>query len=98
MEIDETVTLEPVLKRHALMFTTPTCGACQLIKNYLKHIVDVDVEEIMLDDKTRDRFKEHGVVSAPTIIFYTNGKETARTEGFLSQGRFMDNYFLIKEL
>ena len=52
----------------------------------------------MLDDNTRDKFKEHGVVSAPTIIFYTNGKETARTEGFLSQGRFMDNYFLIKEL
>lgn len=79
--------------RHALMFTTETCGACKLIKTYLKDIKDINVKEIILSDETRDLFKENGVVSAPTILFYKDNELLSRREGFVSQGKFMEEYF-----
>lgn len=79
--------------RYALMFTTETCGACKLIKTYLKDIKDINVKEIMLSDETRDMFKENGVNSAPTLLFYKDDKLLSRKEGFVSQGKFMEEYF-----
>lgn len=79
--------------RYALMFTTPTCGACKLIKNYLGQIKDINVKEIMLSDETRDMFDKYDVVSAPTILFYKGNDLLTRREGFVSQGKFMEEYF-----
>lgn len=79
--------------RYALMFTTETCGACKIIKTYLKDIKDINVKEIMLSDETRDMFKENGVTSAPTLLFYKDDTLLSRKEGFVSQGKFMEEYF-----
>jgi hypothetical protein len=46
----------------------------------------------MLSDETRKRFVEVGALSAPTIIFYQNGIEYERREGFLPQGKLMELY------
>jgi len=79
-------------KKHIELYTTETCGACKLIKDYLKNIDEVNIKEYMLSDETRKRFVEVGALSAPTIIFYQNGIEYERREGFLPQGKLMELY------
>lgn len=74
------------------MFTTETCGACRLMKNYLKEL-DVSLEEIMLSDETRETFNENQVTSAPTLLFLNkDGSLKERKEGYMSQDMFLDIY------
>ena len=70
------------------LFTTETCGACKLIKDYL----DVDYTEIMLSDDTRDQFAHYEVKSAPTLLFIKNGQVAWRHEGYVSQDVFNEKY------
>lgn len=74
------------------MFTTATCGACRLMKNYLKDM-NVNLEEIMLSDETREAFKENQVTSAPTLLFLNeDGSLKERKEGFMPQNMFLEIY------
>lgn len=78
--------------KHIELYTTETCGACKLIKQYLDNIEGIDIREYMLSDETRQRFREVGALHAPTIIFYKDGIEYERREGFLPQGKLMELY------
>lgn len=67
------------------LFTTPTCGACKMMKTYLKTLDEVTWHEIMLDDTTQSIFNEYNVRSAPTVLLYKDEKLLDRREGYVTQ-------------
>lgn len=75
------------------MYTTETCGACHLIKQYLEKLENIKWEEIMLSDQTRHLFQENNITSAPTLLFIEeSGTIKERKEGFLPEEQFLQIY------
>ena len=71
--------------RYMKLFTTPTCGACKIMKKYLGTLDDITWHEILLDDSTRSIFDEYEVRKAPTVLLYEGDELIERREGYVTQ-------------
>ena len=69
-------------------FYATWCGPCRMLSTVLDNvsssrnnlkIVKMDVDENMSLAKT------YGVMSVPTLVLFKNGKEVAKTTGFMSE-------------
>ena len=73
-----------------LLFTTTTCPKCPAFKKFVAENIDFDGE--ILDETSPDfssRIAESGVIVAPVILIFENGKEVFRTGEILELQDFL---------
>lgn len=76
--------------KYMKLFTTPTCGACKIMKRYLGTLDTIVWHEIMLDDTTQSIFDEYEIKAAPTVLLYEGDKLIEKREGYVTQAEIQD--------
>lgn len=63
------------------------CGPCKMIAPELEK-AESEVKVVKVDvDEFEDLAREYGVMSIPTLILFSNGKEVKRNIGFMDKER-----------
>jgi thiol:disulfide interchange protein len=75
-------------------FEKPGCYPCRVLDTYLnEHDFDslgVKLEKVDVTTLTDDEIKALNLTSVPTLIFYRNGHEMARSVGLSAMDEFED--------
>jgi len=70
-----------------LDFYADWCGPCKMMDPMMKEVLrdhpDVELEKVNVDQNEK-LTEEYGVKSIPTLVFFKNGKEVERLNGFAS--------------
>ena len=68
-------------------FFATWCGPCKMLSPVLEK-VESDIKVVKVDtDLFEDLAREYGVMSIPTLVLFSKGKEVKRNIGFLDKGR-----------
>ena len=65
-----------------VQFSANWCGPCKVLSATLEGMADISLPVYKVDiDKDQGLASQNGIRSIPTLIFFRNGKEVARTMG-----------------
>ena len=85
---------QEVAKKKGLVvvdFTAGWCGPCQMFSPVFESVAEkingVDFKKVDVDNQS-DIAQEHGVMSVPTIVFFENGQEIGRKNGYMNEAEF----------
>lgn len=68
-------------------FFATWCGPCKRLKPELEKLSESNQEvniAIVDVDKFRDKLDKYNIMSVPTLLLFSNGKEAKRESGFMS--------------
>ena len=80
--------------KHIKLFTATWCGPCKMTKPIIEELekeLDILVEYYDVDTD-RDMAIDMGIKSIPTIIYMEEGKEYARTSGYLPKKKIIEKF------
>jgi adenosylhomocysteine nucleosidase len=56
------------MTKKVVLYTTPMCGPCEQVKNYLTALgVEFEVIDVMMDEEAADLLDSKGIRSAPAL-------------------------------
>ena len=81
-----------ILKDAVVDFYATWCGPCKMFGPIFEEVAnESDMNFVKLDvDRYSDIAREYGVMSIPTIILFSDGKEVKRYTGFMSKDQFTE--------
>ena len=81
-----------ILKDTVVDFYATWCGPCKMFGPIFEEVAnESDMNFVKLDvDRYSDIAREYGVMSIPTIILFSDGKEVKRYTGFMSKDQFTE--------
>lgn len=68
-------------------FFATWCGPCRMLSTVLDNVSSRDnLKIVKMDvDQNMSLAKTYGVMSVPTLVLFKNGKEVAKTTGFMNE-------------
>ena len=69
-------------------FFATWCGPCRMLSTVLDNVSNSrdNLKIVKMDvDQNMSLAKTYGVMSVPTLVLFKNGKEVAKTTGFMSE-------------
>lgn len=78
-----------------LDFYATWCGPCKMLSPMLESIANErsEIKVIKIDiDEHEDIAREYGIMSVPTLIYFNNGKEISKTNGFLPKEVILEQF------
>ena len=72
-------------------FTAGWCGPCQMFSPVFEKVAEktkgIEFKKVDVDKQT-EIAQDNGVMSVPTIIFYKDGQEIDRKNGYMNEAEF----------
>lgn len=88
METIDSSTFDTVINNDLVLvdFYAEWCGPCRMLIPNLEELeknTNIQIKKVNVDN-SRDLAKKYGVMTIPTIILFSKGKELKRNVGFIS--------------
>ena len=88
MEIIDNVTFDEIIKKDLVLidFYADWCGPCRMLLPNLEKLEsdkNITIKKVNVDN-SHDLSKKYGVMSIPTLILFSKGKELKKNTGYLS--------------
>jgi thiol-disulfide isomerase/thioredoxin len=80
------------MNKHVEIYTTATCQPCKMMAVFLEDLYEMIDIRWMRYEEIPEQFKKVRVMSTPTMLFYLDGEEQYRYEGFMPKPLFVDYY------